>query len=670
MSGLQQIYGPRLDCHTIRLIKLLPPALESPPDNNDNNNDEGIELELLEFAISSAPPYCALSYTWGPSSAAMEEGDTKCVYIAQQAHKVSLSLFEALVHLRRTLGDTYFWIDALCINQEDVIERRIQVQIMDMVYRTATQVVIWLGPSNEYSEEVIQLVRKVAHLDQSIIQQFGSHLHASCLCMHDLPHPEAKIWQRYLELYELRWFHRYWVIQEIVLAKPGRAIAHWGPWTIPWEELLGGSQIFLPDRLRKFIFSNIATSALHTLPVGRNALRIGLIAAACAPDSTTETPIVDLSTGLQGLHSAEHVLLHLMRMARDFECSDPRDRVYSLLGLVNHVCKERGLPLPQIRADYSATCNLATVLTSVASSIISGSDYLGIICHVSDLAYRQTTGLPSWVPDFIRSFNYAMGRKALFDASNFTIRGQRGYSISGKLLFVSATRIGFLKDWSAVSVAGEFSNIPSMLRVAAVTNLPAGVDRIEALWRTLIWDTFGHGHAFDEHPAPTYLEPPFLSSFISSAMQTKSGEKDLDQAISILERLQLSTLGRVEDLASTTTAKLLEVLRAASRLGATGDFNHSQLGIPVDAELYTSHAGGVMWSQRLFALDSGYLAMGPQSAELGDEFWIISGCPFPMVLRPVRQGGGYMVLGRSYVHGVMHGELATEEAFWTHICLV
>jgi len=37
------------------------------------------------------------------------------------------------------------WIDAVCINQEDQEEKRVQIQLMGQLYQTATKVWVWLG---------------------------------------------------------------------------------------------------------------------------------------------------------------------------------------------------------------------------------------------------------------------------------------------------------------------------------------------------------------------------------------------------------------------------------------------------------------------------------------------------------------------------------------------
>jgi hypothetical protein len=40
---------------------------------------------------------------------------------------------------------SFWWIDAICINQEDVLERNQQVNLMTRIYKKAVGVHIWLG---------------------------------------------------------------------------------------------------------------------------------------------------------------------------------------------------------------------------------------------------------------------------------------------------------------------------------------------------------------------------------------------------------------------------------------------------------------------------------------------------------------------------------------------
>lgn len=47
------------------------------------------------------------------------------------------------------VGVSYFWADAICINQQDIKERTQQVQLMGQIYGSAETVYSWLGPRDQ-----------------------------------------------------------------------------------------------------------------------------------------------------------------------------------------------------------------------------------------------------------------------------------------------------------------------------------------------------------------------------------------------------------------------------------------------------------------------------------------------------------------------------------------
>ena len=59
--------------------------------------------------------------------------------------------------------------------------------------------------------------------------------------------------------------------------------------------------------------------------------------------------------------------------------------------------------------------------------------------------------------------------------------------------------------------------------------------------------------------------------------------------------------------------------------------------------------------RRIYLTEKGYIGLGPQSADDGDEVWILGGAKVPFVLRKCQEGG-YTLVGESYVHGIMTGE--------------
>ena len=116
------------------------------------------------------PNYEALSYTWGSSenptivqiasiSSFCSANHIHCLikewgdYVRNEIHNsgslsVTQNLAEALRHLRKEDDFRALWVDAICVNQQDLTERSQQVRRMADIYRSARQVLVWLGPGS------------------------------------------------------------------------------------------------------------------------------------------------------------------------------------------------------------------------------------------------------------------------------------------------------------------------------------------------------------------------------------------------------------------------------------------------------------------------------------------------------------------------------------------
>lgn len=68
---------------------------------------------------------------------------------------VTASLYEALSYLRYPDRTRTLWIDAVCINQDDIEERAAQVAIMRLIYTQADRVIIWLGVDDDLTPTAI-----------------------------------------------------------------------------------------------------------------------------------------------------------------------------------------------------------------------------------------------------------------------------------------------------------------------------------------------------------------------------------------------------------------------------------------------------------------------------------------------------------------------------------
>lgn len=105
-------------------------------------SDGGIDVLLQKFRLKDAPPYHALSYTWGPAEGVPEDTETTWILLMVSGHERALPkiLVRALIQIRDLELDGYYWIDALSINQLDDEERSAQVNIMDKIHRRAEAV--------------------------------------------------------------------------------------------------------------------------------------------------------------------------------------------------------------------------------------------------------------------------------------------------------------------------------------------------------------------------------------------------------------------------------------------------------------------------------------------------------------------------------------------------
>lgn len=244
--------------------------------------------------IDNAPPYEALSYVWGDP--------TRSVYITLSGFSFAIhsSLASALFDLRHAEKPRTLWVDALCINFMDLEERSHQIRLMANIYKGASRVVVYLGKGDERvaypldSRQTLLENSELEHTSLSIRLAVRAGMNALML---------------------LPWFGRVWILQEVYNAKS--------------LHFYYGTRQFSSDKLRKI--AGLAgvyktTAALTILDV--------------LPDSQR----LERVTGC-GFH-----LHDLLQLSGRFTCTDPRDHIYGLLGMV-----DKSINTSVIKPDYSKT---------------------------------------------------------------------------------------------------------------------------------------------------------------------------------------------------------------------------------------------------------------------------------------------------------------------------
>ena len=242
-----------------------------------------LSFEMSSFRKTDVPRYTAVSYTWG------EDAATECIYINGQPFPVRPNLLSCLYHLgqNRTVAWTHLWVDALCIDQTNNVERAAQVRRMDTIYRNAFCVSVWLGlPPFTVPYE---------------------NRYEPTPMFHD---GDFDWFDSVQELANRPYWSRVWVIQEFLLGRDVNIYcgATWQSW-VDFKDLLG-YQTKGGDYLQStFDYSKHESGSWAAWPLvtGRH------------PDRHPELP---------------QPLYELLINHRNSQCKDPRDRVFALLGLM------------------------------------------------------------------------------------------------------------------------------------------------------------------------------------------------------------------------------------------------------------------------------------------------------------------------------------------------
>jgi hypothetical protein len=391
-------YQPLSDARNIRLLRI--------------RKGEGPIHVSLKEAVLDRSNYDTLSYTWGSP---IEQHDNHVssaavhfIYCNNKRHQVTENLFHALVQFRAFGWKGPFWIDAVCIDQGNLIERNTQVLMMGDIYAKSRNVVIWLGESDSETEEAISLITKFGNA-----VEVPSDSSNWSKCMFNDPKFYEKTglepfriaqWELIAHFLARRWFRRLWVLQEIVLGTPTNVvIGHYIlefealQFTVGflnmsrWDSSIASRVLYPTTKSQMREFAKFGTFVVHT------ALSMG----ACK-DKGPELPAN--RRYLRRVHGARNpyerryaYLWDAIEKSRGFDAQDPRDRIYAPLSLVSRFVPPKQQAQDWIIPDYSQP--IPSVFTTVSVLMVKKLPTISLLSLVEDQEERLST-LPSWVPDF------------------------------------------------------------------------------------------------------------------------------------------------------------------------------------------------------------------------------------------------------------------------------
>ncbi|EXF80650.1 hypothetical protein CFIO01_06356 [Colletotrichum fioriniae PJ7] len=307
-----------------------------------------IKIQLQIADLQERPQYEALSYTW-----ADEDGDSsKCerAYIGQRWDilPITKNCFNALRRLRWPVRSRRLWVDAICINQNDVGERSHQVGIMQDIYNYAERVLIYLGEDAEEPDTA-----------SSIPWNYHTGNHRP-LPLH-------------IDLTQKPYFKRVCVIQEIAAARDA------------W--ILFGTK---GDRWDSFLSAEAKRTTKS--PEGRTTG----VATASNMQPPQEQKLLHVLQNQRETLVFSDELPKLLHATVRCEATDRRDKIYALLGLfpdANNV---------GLTADYSLS--EAQVFSGLTAYLLSKSTAF-LLPVFAALQPASSTSFPSWAVDWSSATN-------------------------------------------------------------------------------------------------------------------------------------------------------------------------------------------------------------------------------------------------------------------------
>ena len=340
-----------------------------------------MSCEMVTTPMSEVGRYKCLSYVWGNTH------PRGLVIINGLRCEVTPNLYSALDCLRsRGLAEPV-WIDALCINQRDEVEKMEQVALMGDIFSRAAEVLVWLGKTSltptMNEEEQAEAGARTDEGDISEAVEFlyelasGKHFHmlphfvrcGASHCPSELEQP-LKSWKATLQslevLMDAPWFERTWTIQ---LAN--RATVLYDHHCIPWNLIIDAWV-----QWNKHL-NSCCGECIFTLDLG-GFQALHLFAGR----------ILDFENAKRSLLKGQ-CMLHPLLKFKSIGTSYPRDKIYGLLGL------QDGRMAVPVTPDYSIS--VVEVFTKFAAELISSQKWV-VPLHLS--LSQALEGLPSCVSDW------------------------------------------------------------------------------------------------------------------------------------------------------------------------------------------------------------------------------------------------------------------------------
>lgn len=385
------------------MVRILPGAREDP-----------IKCKLFIRRLDEGVAYEALSYCAG------DPNDCSRILLNGFPFNTFHSTFEAIKRFRHRHAIIVMWIDQICIDQTDIEERDFQVLLMRDIYKHAVRTQIWLGeaasdPPNSLAFDLLNgfLRENRADLHEHIMRigtpqpgykhtgdRLRDYLHAED-SWHEYYHwrtlglgegmddltaqkvyqwfhkacndpSNLTSWYALFQLFNRPWWRRCWIVQEAAVSRG--LMVNCGSNSVAWEDLC-------------LLFNtwHIICATIWNQTVFRDN-NLGQTMRSC---HVVQDRIHTFSRA-----STDLTLECRLRFLRENLASDPRDKIYSILGMLADEARQNYAIVP----NYARSNTIVKVYVATAIAILQVECDLSLLVNIRGL--ESENGSPSWVPDW------------------------------------------------------------------------------------------------------------------------------------------------------------------------------------------------------------------------------------------------------------------------------
>ncbi|TGO50903.1 hypothetical protein BCON_0173g00020 [Botryotinia convoluta] len=650
---------------TIRLVKMLSISQDLWPP---------ICVSTKTVNFRDGARYATLSYTWSNAHGIFSSEE---VAKADTRHDIPISMLGRFPD--RACPPEEFWIDAICINQNNDEEKNSQVSVMGDIYTHSQKTWIWLGESDVFSEPALELLFTMGNNTSgqawTLFRRKASLDPEDFLRELDLPDIFSWKWFAFFAFFQRQWFRRSWVIQEAVLSSQIDVL--YGSKTFPWNLLILTSYFLIESDLLHHVQTlgkmEMQTAGLLEWSLFRPVFHSRLdpdLAVFFLPYRITSLKIFDTTIQSKDASTLRPfgdsidpiaMLLELWRLSRTNLCFDARDKVFAFASLANRdiyrtpntIATRRQL-LPDYGKSVTEVHQEAAWFTLLTHA---GLQILSITGHT---AHRNIHHLPSWIPDLSQSprlhglwqIELEPVKIGWCAAGNSHWKMPPPATLYGRYLMVQVIFVDMVgkvqhpkyrhhngnhscSDYTQIAEFFFFEIAPTYI------DLNAGRDLYEVVWRTTIANfADGVSPAASEHALQ--FERACLQELIQTRKKYLAGEIDaagFTSMISIVEEMKhigwlRGDWGFIPNTARDGEEETSHLESRACRLIGSGqDGPSGVMASTSEGVEFHDRAGRTLSYRQLFFTALGCVGVGGLDVEFGDSIVVMAGSPVPFVVR-------------------------------------